>query len=451
MAGHEFRQAQTALSIQAIDREGYRLDYATPVLGKPWSIPMEFPLYQWLAAGWRDLTGQDVVAAGRWVSITAFFLSLPAVLLILRSIGGISWGAGFLMLALIVSTPVYAFYSAAVLIESLAWAASCWFLWGMLAYRTQWRGGFLTVALIAGAVAVLVKPTTWAVACLPWAVFWMKDAWSALRQRSSRDSWLLQTAVCGIVLLALGYGWVLYADHLKSQNPIAHFLLSEELTEFNFGSWASKVLVSTWATLAGHWQRDIMMWVPMVLGLGWSLVQRRSRTLAALGLFAFVGIQLIFTNLYVAHDYYLFANAAYLVVAIAAGLGAWWDAATGWGKSTLPAGLAFIVLIFLNVSLFQKGLHREIVEQTADEPKLAALIRDLTEPDDVIVAHTGDWNSALAFHSNRRMLMIPDSQMFFHPEKVNQNIALLSDESVPLMIVGGEAARQPGWIVERIL
>ena len=45
MAGHEFRQAQTALSIQAIDREGYRLDYATPVLGKPWSIPMEFPLY----------------------------------------------------------------------------------------------------------------------------------------------------------------------------------------------------------------------------------------------------------------------------------------------------------------------------------------------------------------------------------------------------------------------
>ncbi|HLP08436.1 MAG TPA: hypothetical protein VK178_09730, partial [Opitutaceae bacterium] len=58
LLGHGFRQAQTALSIDAMKQDGFRLDYATPVLGKPWAIPMEFPLYQWLvmrvgvATGW---------------------------------------------------------------------------------------------------------------------------------------------------------------------------------------------------------------------------------------------------------------------------------------------------------------------------------------------------------------------------------------------------------------
>ena len=61
MLGHEFRQTQTALSIQAMQREGFRLDYPTPILGKPWSIPMEFPLYQLAVSSYCDLTGTGVV------------------------------------------------------------------------------------------------------------------------------------------------------------------------------------------------------------------------------------------------------------------------------------------------------------------------------------------------------------------------------------------------------
>ena len=47
MPGVEYRQAQTAISALFIKQErNFSLEYPTPVLGKPWSIPMEFPLYQ---------------------------------------------------------------------------------------------------------------------------------------------------------------------------------------------------------------------------------------------------------------------------------------------------------------------------------------------------------------------------------------------------------------------
>ena len=449
MAGQEFRQAQTALSIQAIARDGFKLDYATPILGKPWSIPMEFPLYQWCAAGWVDLSGQDVVVAGRWVSVLAFLIGVPAVLLILRSVG-LSWGAGCMILALIVSSPVYAFFSAAVLIESMAWSASCWFLWGVLRHRSSAQDRYLMIAFAAGAIAVLVKPTTWAVACLPWAVSWLKDV-ARLRQNPVWQPLVKQALFLGVALLLLAFSWIAFADQVKAQNPMAHFLLSTELTNFNFGSWTTKFSLSTWEALTSRWHAGIVSWIPLMLGVTASLAWSHTRALALCGLLGFLGIQLIFTNLYVAHDYYFYANAAYLVVAVAAGLAGWWDRSTRIWFGKLPAGLLFVALLGMNFAAYRDGLFRRIVEQGDEEPRLPALIRSLTESDDVIVAHSGDWNSAMAFHSQRRMLMIPDSQMFFHPDKVNQNIALLADESVPLLMVQGEAGRQSKWVAQRVL
>ena len=47
---YAFRQTQTALSAYWLWHDGFRLAYETPVLGAPWAIPYEFPLYQWLVA-----------------------------------------------------------------------------------------------------------------------------------------------------------------------------------------------------------------------------------------------------------------------------------------------------------------------------------------------------------------------------------------------------------------
>ena len=85
LLGFEFRQAQTAVSAYWIKEEhNFSLAYPTPVLGKPWSVPMEFPLYQWTVVGLTEVTGLSLTKAGRAVSITCFYLCLPAIFLLLR-------------------------------------------------------------------------------------------------------------------------------------------------------------------------------------------------------------------------------------------------------------------------------------------------------------------------------------------------------------------------------
>lgn len=46
----EFRQAQTGLSAYWMTQGGDWIAYETPVAGYPWTIPFEFPTYQWFVA-----------------------------------------------------------------------------------------------------------------------------------------------------------------------------------------------------------------------------------------------------------------------------------------------------------------------------------------------------------------------------------------------------------------
>src|SRR5271154_4345091 len=65
---HGFRQAQTAISAESIRNGGPILRYETPVLGPPWSLPFEFPLYQALVALLARIFGTPIDQTGRFVS-----------------------------------------------------------------------------------------------------------------------------------------------------------------------------------------------------------------------------------------------------------------------------------------------------------------------------------------------------------------------------------------------
>jgi hypothetical protein len=47
-----------------------------------------------------------------------------------------------------------------------------------------------------------------------------------------------------------------------------------------------------------------------------------SRQFAAIGFGAYLGIQLVFFNLYLLHDYYFYANAAFGALAVGGGIAA---------------------------------------------------------------------------------------------------------------------------------
>jgi hypothetical protein len=73
---HGFRQTQTAISTYFVLQGGAWLAYETPVLGAPWSIPFEFPLYQWITAVWVKISGIPLDQAGRSVSVVFYYLTL---------------------------------------------------------------------------------------------------------------------------------------------------------------------------------------------------------------------------------------------------------------------------------------------------------------------------------------------------------------------------------------
>ncbi len=109
LRGHEFRQAQTALSTYFIQRENnFSLAYPTPVLGKPWSIPMEFPLCQWTVDGLSNVRGIALTPAARLVGLLCFYLTLPAVFFMLGQ-WQLPASRRWLILGLIVSSPMYIF------------------------------------------------------------------------------------------------------------------------------------------------------------------------------------------------------------------------------------------------------------------------------------------------------------------------------------------------------
>ncbi|MDI1319336.1 MAG: hypothetical protein PSW75_03965, partial [bacterium] len=171
LPGVEYRQAQTALSAYWIQQEAdFSLAYPTPVLGKPWSIPMEFPLYQWSVVGTSNATGLGLTKAGRLVSMGCFYLTLPALFLLLgrwQVAGGRRW----LVLALVVSCPFYIFYSRAFLIETMALMFAVWFWVGFeRAVKTR-EYRWLAIAMIAGTGAGLVKVTTLLLYLLPVAAW----------------------------------------------------------------------------------------------------------------------------------------------------------------------------------------------------------------------------------------------------------------------------------------
>jgi hypothetical protein len=68
---NDFRQSQTALTAYWLDREPHGLAYITPVLGYPWSVPFEYPVYQWIVVLLMKV-GVPLVVGGRIVSFAAF-------------------------------------------------------------------------------------------------------------------------------------------------------------------------------------------------------------------------------------------------------------------------------------------------------------------------------------------------------------------------------------------
>ncbi|WP_438479502.1 ArnT family glycosyltransferase [Oleiharenicola lentus] len=447
--GAEFRQTQTAISAYYIQHDdNFSLAYPTPVLGKPWSVPMEFPLYQWTVALVSSGTGLGLTQAGRGVSLVCFYLTLPAVFFLL---GHLQVRAAHRMVALglIVTCPLYIFYSRAFLIETMALMFSVWFLFAFVRAIEKGDRRWLLVANLMGIAAGLVKVTTFMLYLLP------AGAWSLWILYGSRATlavpgwkrfllfvqWIASaTAVPFIATLA----WLHFADQTKALNPSATFLLSANLGGFNFGfdgaRFSGKIWHDIWTML-----RLNLLWPPVLITCGLSVIffGRKWWRQFAVCVTTYVGILFIFPQLYAWHDYYSVASAVLLMTGMGFGL-------LSLIESRLPRWLVMgvISLVYIGqIYLYFDYLYQGQRGVSQGGSGLTDALRHLTKPGEVIVMAGDDWSSTIPYYSQRRALMIRNG-MQNDEAYVVAGFGSLRGEKVGALILPEDRLGYPG-ILER--
>ena len=406
LPGYEFRQTQTAISAAFIQREdNFSLAYPTPVLGKPWSVPFEFPLYQWAVVVTSNTTGLPITQAGRLVSIVCFYLTLPALYLLLRRLR-VAPAHCLVGLSFVVLCPLYIFYARAVLIETMALMFGCWYAVTLPLALEKRRPGWLLLVNAAGAGAGLVKVTTFLIFLAPAFAWSLHQLWLARPGAAPRDwrplvrtfGWLA-AAHAGSFLAS--FWWVRFADAVKALNVSARAFQSAGLTSWNFGT-GRRFDPELWSAIWKIISQQITPPGVLIIGALAVVLASRRRWLIATLLGLWGGVLLTFPLLYAVHAYYHVA-AAFLPM-LALGLAT----AAVFQNARRPRVLAFGLWLALLASqtLTFLDFHYPQYRHPGSGGGMAEGLREVLRPDEVIVVSGDDWSSIFPYFSGRRALMI---------------------------------------------
>jgi len=451
MPGHEFRQTQTALSAYYIQKNhDFSLAYPTPVLGRPWSIPLEFPLYQWTVVGLSNATGLELTKAGRLVSITCFYLTLPFIFLLLGRLG-LTWPRRLLALGLVVCCPLYVFYARSFLIETMALMFSMVFLWSYLNLLEKHRAGWWALASLAGSAAGLVKVTTFLFILLPafgWTCVWL---WRE-RPRIAGTSWckLVPTATWGLSAVVLPFAavwwWEKFADQTKALNPAADFLVSDRLNGFIFGTSQTRFSPLIWQHHFTILFRDIVAWWAMAgAGIMALVFARRWWAWIALLVGFFFAVQLLLPELYAWHEYYYVANAFMLMLAMGLAL-------CGVLDSRLPRVVAWgLVLAIFGGQIWRYATTDYPMQRgiSGGGDALTRTLKAVTDPNDVLVIIGNDWSPEIPYYAQRRALMIRRG-MEGDQAGVSRALQQLKGERIGALVLHGNQEKSR-WLIDRLV
>lgn len=404
---HGFRQTQTALTSQVFLEHGFRLAYETPVLGEPWSIPFEFPLYQGLVALLAFVSGASLTAIGRLVSLAFTLACCVPIHATLRRLG-ISRHASFVGLAMFLTSPIYLFWSGTFLVESTALFLSlCFLYFAVRVSEGSPRPRDFAACGVFLALALLQKVTTVLPVLAVAGVLVLARNWRAQRPLAF---WAAGAAAVAIPL-AIGWGWVAWTDAIKARHPIAVQLTSQALSGWNYGLPEQRFSGELWYFAVFRrmlWPSSGMLLGLVAVAVAWRRADDRlARVL--LGLLAlFLLPLLVFTNLHVVHDYYHVANAVFWSLIVGLSVALLMETARP-SRYRWPLLLAGGILL-LNVVAFDEQYDVYKFRRIGNDHRTLALadfVRRETAPELPVIWVATDWTSEYAFYSGRRSLTIP--------------------------------------------
>lgn len=405
---HGWRQTQTAYTALAIHEQGFDLLHAQlPIFGPPFEVPMEFPLFQALAAALMD-TGVEADLALRVTGLATFVLAAFLLWLFARRSAGPL--AAFAALLAFLFVPLNLLFGKASLPEYLAVSGAIgWLLCG-LRWRETGGARWYALAFAAGTIGMLVKPTT--------PVFWTAALVLApvADERPSMPAWLrarldLRLIALCVAPVAIAYAWTAYADGIKSTSLAAAFLASntDGLRHFYYSDLSERLD-------AAIWQRNWTWIVRFVVGAGmvpfalagvWAAARSPQRPLwLGIALSAVLAVAVFFGG-YFRHDYYWTALTPQASLFIGLGIAWVWSRAR-----TVPLrAVALASIALASVLTLAAGQELWIRAFPPFSDVLGVLPRAhelaaLSAPSDLVVVVGRGYDPDLLYYARRKGLMV---------------------------------------------
>ena len=454
---HSFRQTQNAIcSYYSVKEHAAIYRNIMPVLGKPWDLPTEFPFFQYAAGCLHWVSGLPLDAVGRSLSAACWAACVAASVWLLRILGFPARDT-WIPIIVLVSSPLYLFWGATFMMETMALLFSLMFLVGAtrcsqhmsvfssLEPRASpvWQKVFLTWFAFSAAMGVFAsaqKASTWVIAYgIAMLLSGLHSRHLTTREALLRNLWLVPLFV---IPYAIARAWLEYGDSLKRLNPFARDMFvfgNQAFQNWNYGTWEQKLNPLTWSGIFLHMRQEIFIAIPpfdhlaLLVCLGaCAICARRYVPLMTIFGIGFIAGPLIFTNLYYVHNYYLTATGLWLLLAVSIGL-------MGLAAKSQVAIWPRLVSVAATCAI---GVAGFVAWATTYVPILAAMpthkqLRDswtspvqhcVPEPRTLLVVGN-DWNPIALYYAERKGIAWPDNMLGEFPGiRLAESIALLTKE-----------------------
>ena len=319
---HLYRQSQTVMTALYLPSEGFRFNYSTPIMGYPWAVPLEFPIYQWFAVLIQKIFGFDLVIAGKLINITGHIINNLLIIQIFRNYK-IDRLIIFLGLIFYNVFPFYLIFDTTFLVDSLTLTLCFSAIYFLSRYLKDEKkvlniAGFFLFALFTG----VSKSTTFISVLSPIVALLLLQHLMehggfrklfTYKNKPVRDIYL--AGILFALAFTIMYAWVIYSDHIKMQNPLSAEWASANLWTWNFGSLTQRLSLVHWK---GYFTNTMIYHPAFMLlaaaGIGGFVLyaNRKEKLLGICFLLLFLAPPLIFFNLFYIHTYYSIANMLFL-------------------------------------------------------------------------------------------------------------------------------------------
>lgn len=406
----EFRETQTAISAYWMTQGGPKIIYETPVLGAPWTIPFEFPFFQWIVALLSSLTPIPVDSSARLVSFV-FFLLVLWICYKLSTLLDISKRLYLIFAGLLCFSPLYLYWTSTSMIESTAlFLALTWLYFYLHFLKTDNTASFL-LAVLFGVMAALEKITTFPAIVFIGFVLTCAQFWPELRDSRYNPFSLIKLhwkQTIGLILSVLipilaTQIWVHYADAAKAQSDMGAAITSEALRHFNFGKLAHRTDPATWKDIIyGRALLHILgdAWFIILLLAAAFLRERRDVVIVAVCFAAYTLAPLLFIRLHMIHYYYQYANGFFLVLATAV------VANASFKRQALLTIVAMSCVLFSMDSTYKQVFGPYLNPSKSGNYRRTVLpanwIKENTAKDSALYVFGIDWSSQVHLYAQRK-------------------------------------------------